>query len=90
MTVRLLRLEGGCSLEFAPEDSDSVFAAIRVLYGKPTVTLTTIDNGIYHVGGARLLHYSAWDGDDPCLLSQDRRGTAILEKLAKRLGGQSA
>jgi len=88
MGVSLLRLSSGrVSLEFASSDIDRVRATILETYGAPAVKRWPAATS-YSFGGVELIFQNEWD--DPCLISRDAAGDAILEDLANRLPQTSA
>ncbi|HJV43899.1 hypothetical protein [Caulobacter sp.] len=84
MTVSLLRLEAGCSLEFAPSDIERVKAALEQLYGVPLVGKSSPILTVYTFASANLIFQNEWE--DPCLIANEPEGVAMLEQVAKALG----
>ncbi len=83
MTVSLLELsEGGCSLEFEPEDLPAVKAAIHALFGKVRIESHVITSTV-RFGGEDFTFQNEWD--DPCLITSTAAGEAMLRRLAERL-----
>lgn len=83
MTASLLRLEAGCSLEFATSDIERVRAALEQLYGVPQVDKSSPFLTVYTFASAKLIFQNEWD--DPCLIANEPKGVAMLEQLAKEL-----
>jgi hypothetical protein len=83
MTVSLLRLETGCSLEFATSDIERVRAALDRHYGAPKVDKSSPILTVYMFASAKLIFQNEWD--DPCLIADEPTGVAMLEQLAKEL-----
>lgn len=83
MTVSLIRLETGCSLEFAASDIERVRAALEQRYGVPTIDRSSPILTVYTFGSAQLVFQNEWD--DPCLIADEPMGVAMLEQLAREL-----
>jgi hypothetical protein len=83
MTVSLLHLETGCSLEFAASDIERVRAALEQHYGAPKVDKSSPILTVYTFANATIIFQNEWD--DPCLIANEPMGVAMLEQLAKEL-----
>ncbi|MFJ6023542.1 hypothetical protein ACIQC9_02930 [Brevundimonas sp. NPDC092305] len=83
MTISLVRLDPGCSLEFGVADIERVRAAIERHYGKPDTDRSSPILTVYTFANTKLIFQNEWD--DPCLLASDAVGTAMLEQLAGEL-----
>ena len=83
MTVSLLHLETGCSLEFAASDIECVRAALEQHYGIPKVDKSSPILTVYTFANATIIFQNEWD--DPCLIANEPMGVAMLEQLAKEL-----
>jgi len=83
MAVSLLRDPTFVSLEYAPQDQDSVKAVIRELFGAPMVAQHVMSATVT-IDGEDFTFQNEWD--DPCLISRTARGAEILQAIAAKLG----
>jgi len=85
MAVALLSLpEGTSSLEFAPDDLESVQQAISHLFGKVSSELRGSYSRIAF-GGENFLFEQEWDA--PCLIASTEGGSLLLAQIERRLSG---
>jgi hypothetical protein len=79
LAVRILSLsDRGISLEFDENDMPNIANAIRRRYGEPTVEWHAT-MAIYRFGGCDFSFQNEWQ--DPCLVSSDKDGVAILKQI---------
>ena len=79
MPFRLLTCDNGVlSLEYEPDDMDTVRAAIVRQFGAMTVQRRVISSEV-HFGGESFTFQNEWD--DPCLITATESGRTILRRL---------
>ena len=81
MAVSILPLKGGgASLEYARADAERVGAAIKALYGTPSIEWAAVFATV-RFGGCRFVYQDEWD--DPCLIAGCPSGVRLLEAIAR-------
>jgi hypothetical protein len=76
--MQILELDSGrLSLEFSPDETDSVFAGLRAVAGRaPLSRHAFATHELIGIGPENIILMSDWD--EPCLISQTQAGDALL------------
>lgn len=77
---------GNVSLEFEPDETGEVFRRLES-FGKLKRTKHVVHD-LIRLGDLEFVHYFEWD--DPCLIANSSKGSAVLRTLAAEHGQSHA